>query len=113
MIPQTDELDTAKEVLRQYPDAVSKHIRRESLNEEKLITLTPEQVKKLVDNWAILMKHVEHLEDEWVTLVNTDEWYYSDEELQAEEFKKIEEFDKAQIAIGGVVDILRDQLSAE
>lgn len=113
MIPQTDELDTAKEVLRQYPDAVSKHIRRESLNEEKTITLTPEQVKKLVDNWALLMKHVEHLEDEWVTLVNTDEWYYSDEELQAEEFRKIEEFDKAQIAIGGVVDILRDQLSDE
>ena len=113
MIPQTDELDTAKEVLRQYPDAVSKHIRRESLNEETPITLTPEQVKKLLDNWAIIMKHVEHLEDEWVTLVNTDEWYYSDEELQAEEFNKIGEFDKAQNAIGEVVDALRDQVSAE
>ena len=110
MIPQTNELDTAKEVLRQYPDAVSKHIRRESLDEETPITLTPEQVKKLVDNWAILMSHIEHLEDEWVTLVNTDEWYYSDEELQAEEFEKIEEFDKAQNAIGEVVNILRDQI---
>ena len=56
------------------------------------------------------MSHIEHLEDEWVTLVNTDEWYYSDEELQAEEFKKIEEFDKAQNAIGEVVDSLRDQI---
>ena len=110
MIPQTNELDTAKEVLRQYPDAVSKHIRRESLDEETPITLTPEQVKKLVDNWAILMSHIEHLEDEWVTLVNTDEWYYSDEEPQAEEFEKIEEFDKAQNAIGEVVNILRDQI---
>lgn len=110
MIPQTNELDTAKEVMRQYPDAVSKHIRRESLNEEKTITLTPEQVKTLLDNWAILMSHIEHLEDEWVTLVNTDEWYYSDEELQAEEFEKIEEFDKAQIAIGEVINILRDQI---
>ena len=110
MIPQTNELDTAKEVLRQYPDAVSKHIRRESLNEETPITLTPEQVKKLIHNWVILVRHIEHLEDEWVTLVNTDEWYYSDEELQAEEFEKIEEFNKAQIAIGEVVNSLRNQI---